>query len=117
MRWGGETEGMESGKTKLSILGLGTVGTGVVTLLEGNPEFEIRMISVRDRHKAREVDLSVFHLSRSFSERVGVPIGQCLFLDDHLGNVEGAISAGMPALHVTDVAAAAQDVRRRLDLG
>jgi homoserine dehydrogenase len=54
---------MESGKTKLSILGLGTVGTGVVTLLEGNPEFEIRMISVRDRHKAREVDLSAYELT------------------------------------------------------
>jgi homoserine dehydrogenase len=54
---------MESGKTKLSILGLGTVGTGVVTLLEGNPEFEIRMISVRDRHKKREVDLSAYELT------------------------------------------------------
>jgi homoserine dehydrogenase len=54
---------MESGKTKLSILGLGTVGTGVVMLLEGNPEFEIRMIAVRDRHKPREVDLSAYELT------------------------------------------------------
>jgi len=46
------------------------------------------------------------------AQRVGTPISECLFLDDHLGNVEGAIAAGMPALHVTDVPPAVAEVRR-----
>ncbi|HKX29262.1 MAG TPA: homoserine dehydrogenase [Blastocatellia bacterium] len=52
-----------SAKTTLGILGLGTVGTGVVTLLRDNPQFEIRLIAVRDRNKPREVDLSPFELT------------------------------------------------------
>ena len=46
-----------SSKTKIGILGLGTVGTGVVSLLEGNPQFEIVAIAVRDRTKRREIKL------------------------------------------------------------
>ncbi len=46
-----------SSKTKIGILGLGTVGTGVVSLLEGNPQFEIVAIAVRDRTKRREINL------------------------------------------------------------
>jgi homoserine dehydrogenase len=46
-----------SSKTKIGILGLGTVGTGVVSLLEGNPQFEIVAIAVRDRTKQREINL------------------------------------------------------------
>jgi len=50
-------------KTALGILGLGTVGTGVVTLLRDNPQFEIRAIAVRNRQKAREIDLSEFEVT------------------------------------------------------
>ncbi len=50
-------------KTILGILGLGTVGTGVVSLLSGNPQFEIRSIAVRDLHKTREIDLSLYEIT------------------------------------------------------
>jgi len=50
-------------KTALGIFGLGTVGTGVVTLLTGNPQFEIRAIALRDRNKPRDVDLSQFEIT------------------------------------------------------
>lgn len=50
-------------KTTLGIFGLGTVGTGVVELLRDNPQFEIRAIAVRDRGKAREIDLSLIELT------------------------------------------------------
>ena len=35
---------------------------------------------------------------------------------DHHGNVEGALGQGMPAIHVTDVSAAAAEVMRRFGL-
>ena len=50
-------------KTTLGIFGLGTVGTGVVTLLSGNPQFDIRAIAVRDRNKPRDIDLSQFEIT------------------------------------------------------
>lgn len=50
-------------KTVLGILGLGTVGTGVVDLLRDNPQFEIRRIAVRDIAKPREIDLSAFEIT------------------------------------------------------
>jgi homoserine dehydrogenase len=49
-------------RIRLGILGLGTVGTGVVTLLKDNPQFVISLIAVRDRHKTRLLDLSEFEL-------------------------------------------------------
>ncbi len=52
-----------STKTIIGILGLGTVGTGVVTLLRDNPQFEIRAIAVRDKHKPRQIDLSAFEVT------------------------------------------------------
>jgi putative hydrolase of the HAD superfamily len=60
----------------------------------------------------RKPQREIYELAAS---RVGLPIEECLFLDDHLGNVHGAIAAGMPAIHVTDVPAAAADVRRRFE--
>jgi len=50
-------------KTTLGIFGLGTVGTGVLTLLSDNPQFDIRKIAVRDRNKPREIDLSKFEIT------------------------------------------------------
>jgi homoserine dehydrogenase len=44
-------------KTTLGIIGLGTVGTGVVNLLRDNPQFDIRGIAVAHLDKPREVDL------------------------------------------------------------
>jgi len=42
----------------IGILGLGTVGTGVVKLLASDPRFKIKWVAVRDKSKPREVDLS-----------------------------------------------------------
>ena len=45
-------------KTTLGIIGLGTVGTGVVNLLRDNPQFVVSSIAVRNLNKPREIDLS-----------------------------------------------------------
>lgn len=50
-------------KTALGIFGLGTVGTGVVTLLKDHPQFDIRTIAVRNLNKPREIDLSSFDVT------------------------------------------------------
>ncbi|MGE0102627.1 MAG: homoserine dehydrogenase [Blastocatellales bacterium] len=66
-----------STKTVLGILGLGTVGTGVVELLRDNPQFEIRRIAVRDKNKAREIDLSGFEVTEdpfALAEDPGIEI-------------------------------------------
>ncbi len=52
-----------STKITLGILGLGTVGTGVVKLLWDNPQFDIRAIAVRDKDKPRELDLAGFNVT------------------------------------------------------
>jgi homoserine dehydrogenase len=46
------------GKITVGILGLGTVGTGVVKLLKDDPRFRVKWVAVRDKSKVREVDLS-----------------------------------------------------------
>src|SRR5262245_21291162 len=45
-------------KITIGILGLGTVGAGVVKLLANDPRFRIKWVAVRDKSKQREVDLS-----------------------------------------------------------
>ena len=45
-------------KTTIGIMGLGTVGTGVVQLLRDDPRFEIRLIAVRNPALKREIDLA-----------------------------------------------------------
>jgi len=46
------------GKITVGLLGLGTVGTGVVKLLSDDPRFKIKWVAVRDKAKARQIDLS-----------------------------------------------------------
>jgi homoserine dehydrogenase len=50
-------------KITLGILGLGTVGTGVIKLLADDPRFKVKWVAVRDRSKPREVDLSNIRLT------------------------------------------------------
>lgn len=45
-------------RVTVGMLGLGTVGTGVVKLLASDPGFKIKWIAVRDVNKPRQVDLS-----------------------------------------------------------
>lgn len=47
----------------VGILGLGTVGTGVVRLLGADPRFSVKWIAVRDKSKPRSVDLSQFRVT------------------------------------------------------
>lgn len=60
-------------KTTLGIIGLGTVGTGVVQLLQGNPNFEIRRIAVRDLSRKRETELTGCQLTTDPMELVNDP--------------------------------------------
>ena len=46
-------------KTNIGIIGLGTVGTGVVKLLANDKRFKIKWAAVRDLTKPRSVDLSL----------------------------------------------------------
>ena len=60
-------------KITLGILGLGTVGTGVIKLLSDDPRFRIKWVAVRDKTKAREVDLSSVRLTEDPMEIVRDP--------------------------------------------
>jgi homoserine dehydrogenase len=57
-------------KITLGILGLGTVGTGVIKLLADDPRFRIKWVAVRDKSKPREVDLSSVRLTEDPMEIV-----------------------------------------------
>ena len=60
----------------------------------------------------RKPDHAIYSL---ICNRMGLAPNDCLFLDDHPGNVEGAIAVGLDALQVTeDFGAAAMKVRERL---
>ncbi len=62
-----------STKTKIGLLGLGTVGTGVVKLLGDNPQFDIRAIAVRDLNKHRDLDLASFRVTNNAFELADDP--------------------------------------------
>ncbi len=46
------------------------------------------------------------------AERLGTPIGDCLFVDDFADNIAGARRAGMQALHFAPVEAAKMELER-----
>ena len=48
------------------------------------------------------------------AERLGVPVGECLFVDDFVENVTAARAAGMQALHFAPVGAATAELLTRL---
>ncbi len=50
-------------KISVGLLGLGTVGTGVVKLLADDPRFKIKWVAVRDKTKLRAVDLSAIRVT------------------------------------------------------
>jgi HAD superfamily hydrolase (TIGR01509 family) len=41
-------------------------------------------------------DVRIFQLT---ADKLGVPPGQCVFVDDLIGNVRGAVAAGMVGVH------------------
>ncbi len=56
-------------------------------------------------------DARVYQLTAG---RLGVPMGECLFVDDFVENVTGALAAGMQALHFAPVGAAMAELLTRL---
>jgi homoserine dehydrogenase len=42
----------------LGVLGLGTVGTGVIKLLQDDPRFRVKWVGVRDKSRKRDVELA-----------------------------------------------------------
>jgi homoserine dehydrogenase len=60
-------------KITVGILGLGTVGTGVVRLLADDPRFKIKWVAVRDSAKPRDLDLSAIRLTDRPDELVDDP--------------------------------------------
>jgi homoserine dehydrogenase len=61
------------GKITVGILGLGTVGTGVVKLLANDPRFRVKWVAVRDKSKPRDADLSAIRVTDSPAEVVNDP--------------------------------------------
>ncbi len=55
--------GNDMAKITVGILGLGTVGTGVVKLLGDDPRFRVKWVAVRDLSKQRDVDLSTIRVT------------------------------------------------------
>jgi homoserine dehydrogenase len=60
-------------KVTVGLIGLGTVGTGVVRLLEQDSRFKLKWIAVRDKARAREVDLSGVRITDQPDEIVNDP--------------------------------------------
>ncbi|MEN3333958.1 MAG: homoserine dehydrogenase [Blastocatellia bacterium] len=50
-------------KISVGVIGLGTVGTGVIKLLQNDPRFRVKWVAVRDKAKLREVDLSAIRVT------------------------------------------------------
>ncbi len=90
---------MASEKTRLGIVGVGTVGTGVIQLLEDDPRFEICRIAVKDATRSREVDLSRFEvttdaLSVATDPRIDILVEVAGGINPALEVVRQAISCG-----------------------
>jgi homoserine dehydrogenase len=60
-------------KITVGLLGLGTVGTGVVKLLSDDPRFKVKWVAVRNKSKPREVDLSSIRATEDPFEVVNDP--------------------------------------------
>ncbi|MEY4168746.1 MAG: homoserine dehydrogenase [Blastocatellia bacterium] len=58
---------------EIGIVGLGTVGSGVVRLLREDPRFRIRRIAVRDLSRQRSVDLTGIEMTNDPFELVNDP--------------------------------------------
>jgi homoserine dehydrogenase len=50
-------------KISVGVIGLGTVGTGVIKLLQNDPRFRVKWVAVRDKAKSRAVELSAIRIT------------------------------------------------------
>jgi homoserine dehydrogenase len=60
-------------KITVGLLGLGTVGTGVVKLLSADTRFRLKWIALRDKSKPRDVDISSLRVTENPLEIVDDP--------------------------------------------
>lgn len=60
-------------KITVGVLGLGTVGTGVIRLLEKDPRFRVKWVAVRDLSRKREADISSIRLTAEPFDLVNDP--------------------------------------------
>ena len=60
-------------KITVGIIGLGTVGTGVVRLLGNDPRFRVKWVAVRDKSKPRDADLAAIRVTDRPEEVVNDP--------------------------------------------
>jgi len=61
------------GKITVGIIGLGTVGAGVIKLLADDPRFKVKWAAVRDKSKARDINLSTVRLTEDPLDLVNDP--------------------------------------------
>jgi homoserine dehydrogenase len=61
------------GKITVGIIGLGTVGAGVIKLLADDPRFKVKWAAVRDKGKARDINLSTVRLTEDPLDLVNDP--------------------------------------------
>src|SRR5215469_9032738 len=83
----------------IGIIGLGTVGAGVVKLLGQDSRFRIKWVAVRDLSKPREVDLSSVRVTDEPRDLVGDPEVEIVVevaggIQDILSHVRTAIEKG-----------------------
>jgi homoserine dehydrogenase len=57
----------------VGVLGLGTVGTGVIKLLQDDPRFRVKWVAVRDKSRKRSVELSSIRVTDQPEELVNDP--------------------------------------------
>ncbi|GAA1302540.1 HAD-IA family hydrolase [Pseudonocardia xinjiangensis] len=62
---------------------------------------------------ARKPDPEVF---RRAAELLGLPVGECVVVDDQIGNIRGARAAGAVVVHHRDAATTAAEIEILLDL-
>src|SRR5215470_6759516 len=74
-------------KVTIGLIGLGTVGSGVVKLLEHDPRFRLKWLAVRDKSKPREIDLSGMRVTDQPVEIVNDPEVEIVI--EVAGGVEG----------------------------
>jgi len=60
-------------KITVGIIGLGTVGAGVIKLLADDPRFKVKWAAVRDKSKARTIDLAAVRLTEDPLDLVNDP--------------------------------------------
>ena len=83
-------------------------GTGYFSPYEGyDLEDRADAIVISDQVKLRKPDPAIFTL---MADKLGVPTGECVFVDDVAGNLPNAAALGMAVIHHADTASTVADL-------